>query len=342
MRHYLKIIIPSVVMIILLVTGCRFSAASPKPFVVISTNPSNSSTETPFPTITVIQTSRAVITPTPTNKPKLTDTIPSVAIPTPTFTITSTQLPTVAPTLTKAEREAKILKVLENGGNCRLPCWWGITPGKTTWQEAQQNFASIGLKTTSVNQAGGVTGHGTERFDIGHLDVINSQEFYESDGVIQTIVVNSDGIYNPSLFRMVWTRFSPEQIILDNGVPSRVWVLSYKHVAEGQPGTSMPYFLWLFYDESGFLIIYRGELRYAQRYEFCPTFSGEKANLGTGLALYAHTPDNPEPLEKLSSYSIESVLPIDQAAGISVKEFYNLITQTEKPACFDTPRDIWP
>lgn len=33
--------------------------------------------------------------------------------------------------------------MLEKNGGCELPCWWGITPGKTSWQDAAHFLGSF-------------------------------------------------------------------------------------------------------------------------------------------------------------------------------------------------------
>jgi hypothetical protein len=103
---------------------------------------------------------------TPTiNTPVLTDTSMPEWTPTsiltatfaPTFTPSPTYLPTQTPTikpfpswtpLPTLEPTGALLYVedllLTNAG-CRLPCWWGITPGKTTWVEAQHFLESFTL-----------------------------------------------------------------------------------------------------------------------------------------------------------------------------------------------------
>lgn len=47
-------------------------------------------------------------------------------------------------------------------------------------------------------------------------------------------------------------------------------------------------------------------------------------------------------LSETDEYWAGTVKPIDEAAGISVEEFYQLFMQTEEPACFDSPHNIWP
>ncbi len=35
-------------------------------------------------------------------------------------------------TLPTGEAQKMVQELLENNAGCRLPCWWGIVPGKTT------------------------------------------------------------------------------------------------------------------------------------------------------------------------------------------------------------------
>lgn len=93
--------------------------------------------------------------PTQTLAPTLTPTIPPTNTPTatPTFTrrpfiySTFTPAPTLPPTPTLTpwptyppdEALAKVLELFETNAGCQLPCWWGIIPGETPWDVAQ-NF----------------------------------------------------------------------------------------------------------------------------------------------------------------------------------------------------------
>jgi len=50
--------------------------------------------------------------------------------------------PTSVPTLADSEEQELVLNLLQDNGGCQLPCWWGFTPGETTWHTAQEFFAS--------------------------------------------------------------------------------------------------------------------------------------------------------------------------------------------------------
>lgn len=56
----------------------------------------------------------------------------SPTIPVPSRTPTVTPLPT----LPAEDALALLFELFENNGGCQLPCWWGITPGETTWESA--------------------------------------------------------------------------------------------------------------------------------------------------------------------------------------------------------------
>lgn len=64
----------------------------------------------------------------------------------PTREITPTQTPEWKPlsTLSLTESASSILASYKNNGGCELPCWWGITPGETTMQDALQILAPLG------------------------------------------------------------------------------------------------------------------------------------------------------------------------------------------------------
>lgn len=53
-------------------------------------------------------------------------------------------LPTEIPTLPFNEAREQSTELLQNNNNCKLPCWWGITPGQTTWQDAFLILAPLG------------------------------------------------------------------------------------------------------------------------------------------------------------------------------------------------------
>jgi len=276
----------------------------------------------------------------------------------PTFTITQTPSPTLTPTLTQTpqpsatplptltqdERLNYVQNLLITNANCRLPCWWGITPGKTSWAETEEFLQYMGITTSIYPRESGPVFHSTGGFDFSKQYVFNGLVIFESDGVVVSIEVHGDGFHNPTDFKTIWASFAPELIIPAYGLPSRVWIDSIATVHEGQPGPTMPYEVWVFYDHLGILLRYKGQVVYQSTYEMCPVF-GDEGNLGQGLDLFLQFPESNLPLEDLSDFNHigESlVLPLEKATELTIDEFFGLFAQQNKSPCFETSRDIWP
>ena len=274
----------------------------------------------------------------------------------PTQTLTPTLLspsPTItsAPTLTAQERETYVRELLRTNASCELPCWWGIVPGATTWKEAEQFLQHVGAivastsgpdKSTIVHETGGFDFEG-EYISDHYTTVYNDIAFTELGGFVTSVHISSSGSANPIEFQSAFDYYSPQQVITKYGKPSRVWMTTTSLSGYGNTGKN-GYDLWMFFDHLGFLIGYEGRVEDAPIYHVCPRFeNGEDIY---SLDLYLQSPDDPSPIEKndsiLNSGGRSSVLNIENAAGISVEEFYELFIQNDQPACFDTPRDIWP
>lgn len=108
----------TILTLLLLALGCR----APQP-----TRTSAVDIHMPTSTVTPVHpTSTSPLTPTPTQTKTLTPTL----TPTPTWT----PLPTIPPD----ERLDAMLDLLYTNAGCRLPCWWGIIPGETSWTSARR------------------------------------------------------------------------------------------------------------------------------------------------------------------------------------------------------------
>ncbi|MGB8647103.1 MAG: hypothetical protein WCF84_17835 [Anaerolineae bacterium] len=315
--------------ILLFLTGC-WSAPTPSPL--------------PLPTPTEIVTPTMVamlptVTPSATASP-----IPPTETPRPA-TLTPTLTPNLTPTLTANERERRIRELLKTNGGCKLPCWWGITPGQTQWSEAQPFLRALGTDPGNDPGRSGNIFHGLGGTDFGKSGISNDFSFIERNGTVESILIDTEGYYNHIAFQEAWQQFSPRQVITQYGRPSRVLLGTNQGFVEPPGGETMGYFLWLFYDKQGFLIIYNEGVKFAPTYHICPAVQNEALGMSE-LRMTLHAPDNPTPLEK--SYEAEfeyekyAPRPIQEVAGISVEQFYKLFSQKDNLACFDTPRDIWP
>ena len=113
------------------------------------------------------QSTESTITSSPTALDLLisaspTETMPPTLTPTSTNTLTPTFTPTTVPTLPAEEARKRLLELLATNGDCRLPCLWGITPGKSNHQEARNiliPLSSIAIpEMTSFEPLNGILG----------------------------------------------------------------------------------------------------------------------------------------------------------------------------------------
>jgi hypothetical protein len=268
----------------------------------------------------------------------------SIATRTSTKTQIPTDTPTSEPTLSKNEGMTAILELLKTNAGCTLPCWWGIQPGQSTWDDTQFVFSHLGFGITySKTYSDGVIVHSrTIPFD-PYNKVFMDTFFYEINNTIVSMRIYSNGALDQSKFQGIMDTFSPQKILLNYGVPSRIWVFSSGGFIEKvDPGTKMSYRLFFFYDNLGFLIIYYGLVDYQPIYHICPYFS--ENGLIDSFELYMQSDKSTNPLENLTPFITKEnlgALSIEEATGLSVQDLYNLYMNATGPVCFDTPRDIW-
>jgi len=266
---------------------------------------------------------QTVISPTP----MVIETFPK------TPTLTSPAPLTPQPTLSKEAKQALVLSLLAKNGDCTLPCWWGITPGKTAWIDAKSLLESEGLTLGEPSKYQGLNVYGIR----GGLDLFQGQvsiyeSFGESDGILNNITLSAGG-FDENRFRSVFINYSVQHVLSVYGKPSRILLQSH---ASFDSRSSAGYVLWLFYDHLGFLLKYSGSTAYGKIYHICPKFeSGGNIKI---IDIYLTHPNNPAQLENLSGYSDYQngyIFPIDEL-GASVDGFYKSFS-TSDAACLNVP-----
>ncbi len=112
--------------------------------------------------------------------------------------------------------------LLETNGNCEFPCWWGITPGVTLWEDAQ-SFLNLFNENLYKRDYEGITS-----YIYTFLDPIENREF-NIDFLVRNGIV--DEIRIPPLYfsRLPFSDNLPEflnikNVILKFGKPSLIKV----------------------------------------------------------------------------------------------------------------------
>ena len=280
-----------------------------------------------------------IATPSPpsvTQKPFTTETITRV----PSLTSLASRS-----TLTATEQENYVSELLKTNAGCKLPCWWGITPGETSWEDAEHFLIYLGATIGRTDIPSGMILHWA-KFSDSLSDIETS--FFEQEirvGIIDSIsaIGNYGSTQNQRDFESLWESYSPKEVIKAYGVPSRVLLSATGVTGVGDTGNN-GYILWIFYDHLGFLIRYGGIVPDLPIYHFCPELQVGADDIYR-IDFYLQHPDNSLPLEShdtILTTSPSRAMSIQDAAGMSTEEFYRLFIQGEEPTCFDTPHDIWP
>ncbi len=253
------------------------------------------------------------------------NTTPTIAVSAPTSTslplsLTETPLPTLAPD----DAYARLQGLLENNAGCKLPCLWGTTPGKTSWQDAShflETFTNI-YRDENSSYAYVYLPLPPDKGTLNHTYVIKGS----------TVVEIYAYVYDWSPFLYL------SKFLTDYGPPDEVFLRTFRRDENG----SQPYQIDLFYADLGMLLEYSGG---------DPNTMGDKIqNCFDDMYspfVYIWSSDTPmtstEAIDKfLDTQNMPYPLPLDKAAGMDVVTFYETFKNPDNATCLETPSELWP
>jgi hypothetical protein len=313
---------------ILLLLGCL------PPAQVADEPPTASHTPLPFPDATETPTP----SPTLTAIPRPTRTVLPTTAPAPTRTSVPSLTPLPFPTLEPDAMHAFVVEMLQTNGGCELPCWWGITPGVTRWDDMIQFFGerNIHVWENGLLALNYQTGTGGRMYD-NIVDVT----FQREGNLVQGVIVQSNSSYAPFYdeFVTLWHRYALQPLLSRHGVPSQV----HLNLTVGAPcagvGNFPDYKMWVIYENQGVAIRYSGlALDDNEKWLVCPVFGQLKsieirlqaADGGSQLV----DPES-EVYDPGGTFSIYGFLP--DLAGMSGGAFYDAFSQPEPRTCIMVP-----
>jgi hypothetical protein len=263
-------------------------------------------------------------TDTPTNKPSSTRTT------TPTVEVAHTL--TNLPTLSQDEADAMVMDLLQKNADCQLPCWWGITPGETTWEMATQylhTFTSeVGDGTRIPVKIDGkdepITGY-TALFKVPNTLTNGGVNFFVIDDLIYKIAINQIGTD---------ISYQLHQLMTNYGVPDEVWLQGWPYNEE-----HVPHFAVLIIYHEGILARFEGIASFTNiNLRICPQQAGPR------LVLW-NSQNEPKDFTKLLIGNENNVWgalefkPLQDATNMDIASFYQLMQDPN--ACFETPLSLW-
>ena len=314
----LKLLLVSALVLVSLVTGCISGQENRQDVTTevtpIAEVPTPVETETVAPsTMHPTRTATNTATPSPTK---------TAVPPTNTPSITPTISP--APTLSVQEEGELLSMLLTQNAGCNLPCWWGITPGEISAQEARDIFASQGIDDWEISFDGtyALMGLGYPRADGFHSHHVLVQFDLKGD-IVQVIGV--DGGYRTEelrpLFIRDWQSYSPSAILNHYGLPDYIELV---------PVENSPYYrLELAYELLGIEIKYIApfELLESGAREIC--FDVENIDY-IYLILYPPAQANTVPYEIIPNRP-DAYVSWESTTGLDKDAFWDLFTNVNPP-----------
>jgi hypothetical protein len=292
----------------------------------------------------------------PTSTPTL------ALIPSPTFTPIPSATPTHIPTLTVEDARTKFLELLTNNGNCRLPCWLGITPGQSTLTDLHDVlmiFSGIATDTTDGYVVGDlILGSLTIPYisEEGMVIRIRSS-FLISSGENNIFMIGADTeaykitgdtldyIYGHPAYNDVLKSFTLTEILSTYGQPSTIYVTaSLRDVPiDFSPAFGDYFIIHVWYPERGIFMGYKMLAEGAgENFKICPT--------DAFILLTLIPPElnaNYQDLLLKSGGGWDKFFPPSEfvktpedAFGITIGDFFRLFNSfTDR--CLETPKLIW-
>lgn len=254
-------------------------------------------------------------------------TTPTVNV-TPSPSATFTQMPTLTltplPTLEPDQAEQAILELMQRNGDCSMPCFWGIIPGISDFDQTMAFLNHLGgdVYNYGTDPVGYETSYSCKKEM--HIHVM----FQEENSRVKNIRAMAYGLSSLEIGSLDWAAFRPDNILRTYGMPSRV-LFSLSYPTEPTTADTVGYDFVFFYDNQN-LVIYYGEQRALDRpvIRVCPL-------VDTGM--YGFDFWLGEGFENILDWGVE----VQDASSLSVADFYNLMLGDPEDACFDLNADAF-
>jgi hypothetical protein len=303
--------------LILILTGCVASTETgveiPTTAVILSIHPTETITSSPSP---------SSISVSPTRTP----------------------LPPPVPTLLPNEKENYLLNKIKTNGGCKLPCFLGIQPGISIWEDIREIEGPLYFrewygpdKGDSISLYNVNSGKNVETLNVTFWGNKSAIERITVDTIINASDHISDDYY--SHFSEAMKQYSLPTILSEYGIPTRVLLQVQGQV---EPGAGTQAEILLFYDSLGVVVHYMFLDVVSQDSNTgiltaCPNY--EHVHF---IRFYLQSPKDNTPLERMigdeNDHYLNSWLkPLEKLTTLNLRDFYSLFIDPNQSGCFDVP-----
>ena len=249
-------------------------------------------------------------------------------------TPTKTTEPTVSPTLTSEEAFTFIEQMQRANGECRLPCWWGITPGITTLDEAQRVFAPLRHYRATRGDVG------FSYSDYSGIDASIETE----NGIVKEIWVFASALridkgnnieYSP--FDESWYPYSLRGVLEQLGPPSKVQI-GFGAATDAVGNVYFDqYELHVFYNDAGLIARYTGLPDETETGNVRACFTLPQT---VDIRVYIREPViSSDGLQVPPWDYLTNPKPLEEATHLGLVEFYENFQGDQD--CLDSPSSLW-
>lgn len=265
----------------------------------------------------------------------------------PVVKLTETAIPKT-PTLSFNEAQSKFQSLLVNNGGCKLPCFWGISPGKSLFQEAVAILAplsSISEFTHFENDIGSID----PDYINGKFKIHTNVDFIANENTVSQISFtarafnriddNLIDVFDSSEFSERFSYYMLPNILSEYGKPTTVMISTMRKLPSS--GASHGGFnMLLLYPRQGMLVNYTMQMQVVnENIMGCPSNSHVEFNLYPSEQVDLFF-DRLEP-SGWNQIIQKTYKPIGEATNMSKDVFYHIFSQPTDE-CILTPSNLWP
>lgn len=272
-------------------------------------------------------------------------------------TDTPTNTATALPTLSVGAAVNRLLELLANNGGCRLPCLWGITPGKSTSQEVQsilsplsviRNDYSVAAKFkpdsgfVDLNYSEGDLMLNVETSYLADNQIIKGLRFHTTEyqfGKAPNGEVVAFSFFDSETFGKRVDYYSLSHVLSEQGIPDAVMIAT-----SDSPPISVPsigfFYIVLLYPEQGIWVKYTTQMNMVgANVHGCPQNAHVEMELfpaGNTDSFFTSLKQNQDWVAQQKNW----FQPLEKATSMTLEQFYETFRQpTDK--CIETPAKLW-
>ena len=259
----------------------------------------------------------------PTNSAQATET----TLPTKQITLlpmgNSTQQPSL--TLTHALTKTSELQQTEQVGECRLPCWWGITPGVTTWETAYNILEQLKSPSSEIEVYG--PSMSSKMPEGGYLGMS-----HDDAGIINAIGISTSHSNGVEYY----------DLLTEFGEPNEIYIFTYKDFQTRPPWLGKgerPANVIVYYAGKGILADYEffGKLdEITNLISVCPRPTLQRIWLRPDGTVYSQSD-----IRQITLGDGPNILKIDEATSLNKQDFFTRYKDKNQTGCFETPASLW-